>query len=42
MKVRYHFFHGDIKINNIFIDTMGSGFITSDSGSILLVDPEDS
>ena len=41
MKIRHHFFHGDIKLDNIFFDSSRSGFITSDSGSLLMVDPDD-
>jgi hypothetical protein len=37
MKFRHSFFHGDIKTNNIFIDLNGSGFIASDTGSLVLI-----
>jgi serine/threonine protein kinase len=33
-----HLFHGDIKPENIFICNDGNGFISSDSGSLMLLD----
>jgi hypothetical protein len=33
-----HLFHGDIKPGNLFMCNDGNGFITSDSGSLILLD----
>jgi hypothetical protein len=41
LKTRHHLFHGDIKLNNLFFDINGSGLITSDSGSLLMVNPNE-